>query len=116
MRLRTLLLCLCLLGTCVAEAQTAHSRKSATSALPSKDVVAVLGKRVPELMEVADIPGIPLALVSNGKPYWSHSFGIRSASSREPVTEKTVFEAASLSKPVFAYAVMKLVDQGMLNL
>ena len=33
-----------------------------------------------------------------------------------PATEDSVFQAASLSKPVFAYAVMKLADKGVLSL
>ena len=62
------------------------------------------------------VPGLSIALIRDRTTYWVHSFGVRDAKSGQPVTEETIFEAASLSKPVFAYGVLKLVDQGKLDL
>lgn len=42
--------------------------------------------------------------------------GVKNSKTKDPVKEDTVFEAASLSKPVFAYGVLKLVENGRLNL
>ncbi len=57
-----------------------------------------------------------IALIRNGKTAWLHGFGVKNKKTGEPVKADTVFEAASLSKPVFAYAVLKLADQGKLDL
>ena len=46
----------------------------------------------------------------------SHVFGVASAATRQPVVDDTVFEAASLSKPVFAYAALRMVERGELDL
>ena len=59
---------------------------------------------------------LSLTLIRNGEILWSNAFGVRSSVSRELVTEDTVFEAASLSKPVFAYASLKLCESGILDL
>ena len=84
---------------------------------PFKDsAIASLERDIPGLMEQATVPGLSAAMVGNGQTYWLHGFGVTNATSSEPVTPDTVFEAASLSKPVFAYAVLKLVDQGKLSL
>ncbi len=84
---------------------------------PSKDsAIASLERDIPSLMEQATLPGLSAALVRNGQTYWLHGFGVMNATSSEAVTPDTVFEAASLSKPVFAYGVLKLVDQGKLSL
>jgi CubicO group peptidase (beta-lactamase class C family) len=63
-------------------------------------------------MAKAEIPGLSIATVESGKLAWHEAFGVKHAGTGEPVTETTVFEAASLSKPVFAYAVLRLVDRG----
>ncbi len=78
--------------------------------------IPVLEKRIPELMAAATIPGLSIALIDDGKIVWHKGFGLSDAANKAPVTDDTVFEAASLSKPVFAYAVLKLADQGRLDL
>jgi CubicO group peptidase (beta-lactamase class C family) len=75
-----------------------------------------LKKNVPELMKEANIPGLSLALIRDGKLAWSQGFGVKNSETKESVTNDTIFEAASLSKPVVAYAVLKLVDAGKLDL
>ena len=57
-----------------------------------------------------------LALIRDGKTYWLHSFGVKDERTKQPVTQDTIFEAASLSKPVFAYGVLKLLEEGKLDL
>jgi CubicO group peptidase (beta-lactamase class C family) len=84
--------------------------------LPTRVAIARLEKEIPDLLKKADIPGISIALVRNGQIAWSGVFGSMNAATKKPVTSETVFEAASLSKPVFAYGVLKLVDEGKLDL
>lgn len=75
-----------------------------------------LRQRLPALMDSAMIPGLALAILDGGQVVWSGGFGERDASGGRVSANRTVFEAASLSKPVIAYAALKLVDQGRLDL
>jgi len=75
-----------------------------------------LEKLIPRLMKKADVPGLSVALISNGKVSWQRGFGVKNVETNEPITDDTVFEAASLSKTVFAYAVMKMVESETLDL
>jgi len=84
---------------------------------PASDpAITQLEKDLPGLMHQADVPGVAITVIRHGKPYWQHNFGVKNSKTNEPVADDTIFEAASLSKPVFAYAVLKLVDQGKLAL
>lgn len=80
------------------------------------ELIARLEGVIPRLLAEGDVPGLSVALVRDSGVVWHRGFGVRNAATKEPVTEDTVFEAASLSKPVFAYAVLKLVDDGKLDL
>jgi CubicO group peptidase (beta-lactamase class C family) len=62
------------------------------------------------------VPGVALAVVGDAQVVWSRGLGVRDRASREPVTTSTIFEAASMSKPVFAYAVMQLSERGAIGL
>ena len=97
-------------------AQFAASPQPAPFRKPDASTIKALDQRVPELMKQADIPGVSIAILRDGKTYWLHEFGVRNTNTTSPVTADTTFEAASLSKPVFAYGVLKLVDQGKLDL
>ena len=78
--------------------------------------VAGIQALVPPLIKEARIPGLQIALIRDGKIAWHESFGLKNATTGEPVTDETIFEAASFTKPFFAYYAMKLVEQGVLNL
>ncbi|UDL89077.1 beta-lactamase family protein [Mesorhizobium sp. PAMC28654] len=62
------------------------------------------------------VPGLSFAILRDGKIVKASAQGVRDASTGAPVDASTIFEAASLSKPVFAYAVLQLVDAGQLSL
>ena len=81
-----------------------------------KSTITRLEQIIPHLMSEGDIPGLSIALIRNANVAWSHGFGVKNSETKDPVDDDTVFEAASLSKPVFAYAVLKLVDSGKLSL
>src|SRR5690349_16677188 len=71
---------------------------------------------IADLMRRGDVPGLALALIgSSGVERVAHC-GVRSTRTGAPVDERTVFEAASLTKPVFAAAVLRLVASGALSL
>jgi CubicO group peptidase (beta-lactamase class C family) len=79
-------------------------------------ITARLEQDLPVLLKEAEVPGLSIALIRDGKLVWQRAVGVKNAKTNDPVTDATVFEAASLSKPVFAYAVMKLVDAGKFDL
>lgn len=109
-------------GGALAQSETNQQQPESKAPLPLKLKVdearftAGLEKEIPALMEKGLIPGLSIALIRDGKLYWYRGFGIKDMNTKKPVTENTVFEAASLSKPVFAYAVLKLVEKGVLDL
>ena len=80
--------------------------------IPSPEFLADL----PRQMQALGVPGIGIAVVEAGRLAWSRGFGVMHAQQRTPVTDATLFEVASLSKPVFAYLVLQLVDRGQLAL
>lgn len=81
-----------------------------------KTMVAEIEKLMPGLLKQANVPGLSMALVNEGKKVWSGGFGVCDASTGKPVTADTVFEIASVSKTIFAYAVMKLCEEGVMAL
>lgn len=59
---------------------------------------------------------IPKKRRFDGKIIWAEGFGVKNTKAGEPVVDNTIFEAASLTKPFFAYAMMKLIESEELDL
>ena len=71
---------------------------------------------LPRTMAAFAVPGVAIAVVEDGAVAWQQGFGVLHAERSAPVAEDTLFEVASLSKPVFAYLVLQLSDAGVLDL
>jgi CubicO group peptidase (beta-lactamase class C family) len=71
---------------------------------------------VSAVLAEARVPGASVAVLDQGRVKWAAGFGVRSSGDSEPVDSQTVFAAASLSKPPFAFLVLKLADHGVLDL
>ena len=71
---------------------------------------------LPRQMRALGVPGVGIAVVEAGRLAWSRGFGVTHVERGTPVEDNTLWEAASLSKPVFAYTVLQLVDRGELAL
>lgn len=84
--------------------------------MPAEGAIASLENQIPQLMNAAGVAGAAIALVRDGQILWNRGFGVENAATGKPVSENTVFAAASLSKPLFAYAAIKLAEKGELNL
>jgi CubicO group peptidase (beta-lactamase class C family) len=80
------------------------------------DNIADLEKRIPQLLAELKVPGLSIAIIKDARIAWHKGFGVRDRASETSVDEETMFSAQSMSKPVFAYAVMKLCERGVLNL
>lgn len=69
-----------------------------------------------ERMEYYLVPGVSLAIIDDWKITWAGGFGVKKAWTTDPVEATTLFQAASISKPIAATAILHLVDNGKLSL
>src|SRR5262245_45118276 len=103
------------------EVQLAYARRTprlVTGALVRgrEETMSFWNAELQQLMDEALVPGAAAAIVRDGHLAEVAGCGVRHVRSPLPVDAYTVFDAASLSKPVFAYLVLQLVDQGKLKL
>lgn len=69
-----------------------------------------------ERMAHYEVPGVSIAVMNNGHAEWAAGYGVREAGRADSVTASTLFQAASISKPVAALGALRLVDQGDISL
>jgi len=77
---------------------------------------AQIDETVTRLLAAGKVTGMGLAILTDGKVAYLKAYGIRDKENNLALTADSVMSAASFTKVAFAYLVMQLVDQGVLNL
>jgi D-alanyl-D-alanine-carboxypeptidase/D-alanyl-D-alanine-endopeptidase len=67
-------------------------------------------------MKDANVQGLAVAIFNDNQPVYKKTFGYKRLDTKEPIRPGTNFYGASLSKAVFAVLVMKLVEEGVIDL
>ena len=84
---------------------------------PMAATIATVNAAVGQFMELFSIPGVTVAVVDvNNDFVWTGGFGYACTVTRTPVSEYTLFNLASISKPFTAIAVMQLAEAGLVDL
>lgn len=76
----------------------------------------VLDQFLNKQIDSIGIPGVSIAIINDGKIVYHRAIGVADIATKAPLNEQSIFEAASLSKTVFTYFVLKQVDKGLLSL
>jgi CubicO group peptidase (beta-lactamase class C family) len=82
----------------------------------SKIATASLTARIEELTRAAGVHGLTVTIFNDARTVYSQAFGFANLPARQRLRLDTEFYGASLSKAVFAVLVMKLVEQGVIDL
>lgn len=98
-----LLLLLALVAACVAQSPAQVAAKQIQAAAP-------------ELLERSTEAGMSVVLIENCSVSWHGDFGIANKSQNKPVDHNTMFQFGSMSKPITAWAIMTLVQDGKVDL
>ena len=96
---------------------TRHDSQPPSPTTRWQSLIEYLEREIPSLLQRAPAtPGAAMALVADAKLLWSRGFGVTDRMTNAAVEPDTVFEFGSVSKTVFAYAVMKACEKGILDL
>ena len=71
---------------------------------------------VAELMEEFGVPGVSVAVIQDFKIHWAKAYGVADVETGQLVDIETMFQAASISKPVAAIGVLRAVQDGLFSL
>ena len=81
---------------------------------PSEDGLGT--STVAELMEEFGVPGVSVAVIQDFKIHWAKAYGVADVETGQLVDIETMFQAASISKPVAAMGVLRAVQDGLFSL
>ncbi|WP_164974230.1 serine hydrolase domain-containing protein [Filimonas effusa] len=98
------------LTACVCRSQEAQGTDTVSGMMPVADIL------VKQKMAALHIPGFEAAAIDGGKIIWTGYYGYQDLKMKKKVTDKTIFEAASVSKTLTAAAMMQLYADGRFKL
>lgn len=102
------------LACCLALATSAQV-ESATSSQSVDSAIAELDGYIRSCLRTTKVPGVSVAVVFNDKIVFLRGYGIRQVGESAQVDPDTVFEVASLSKPIASTILASLVGQGKIG-
>ena len=100
------------IGTTSASSGQIRINRVDGSAISSTEIENAVAR----LMKAARVTGIAIAIINDSKIAYVKSFGFRNKEEQKPLTEQTIMYGASFTKAVFAYLVMQLVEEGVIDL
>jgi len=103
---------LCILFQCIVVNSDGQIHTSRGKEISTAEMDQFLNRQ----MDSLQIPAMSIAFINHRKIVYQRTLGTADISSGKKVNDQSLFEAASLSKPVFAYFVMKMVEKGILDL
>jgi CubicO group peptidase (beta-lactamase class C family) len=113
---------LCSIVLAAALVFAAHAQQDAKSFIAAVEGVQtgrdgdLVGLTLDAAMQKSGVPGLSVAVIRDFDIHWSRGYGIADVVAGARVTPDTLFQAASISKPVAAMAVLKAVQDGRLSL
>ena len=106
--------------SCKDHTNTESASTTARSAILNlnnqKITIDSINEFVESKMAEMQIPGVSIAIINDANVVYHDIKGFADKEVSKPVTSQTIFEGASLSKPLFAYLTMFLVEDGLLDL
>jgi len=84
--------------------------------LPHPKTLAELQSAMKEVLDQEHVPGAGIALLSNGELLWCGGIGYADIASKRPVICDTEFRVGGISKPFVAFSLLKLQEDGRINL
>ncbi|GMN08360.1 hypothetical protein MTsPCn5_37490 [Croceitalea sp. MTPC5] len=82
----------------------------------ASDIGVEVNQFVKAYMEFYKIPGVSLAVIKDKKVVHYQTYGVQNIVTGEKIMEKTLFEGASMTKPIFSFVVNRLVERGLIDL
>jgi len=110
----SLLLCLETPLEAQISAVSAQAAIELTQTQPGEDGLGT--STVAELMEEFGVPGVSVAVIQDFKIHWAKAYGVADVETGQLVDIETMFQAASISKPVAAMGVLRAVQDGLFSL
>jgi CubicO group peptidase (beta-lactamase class C family) len=113
MRISDFALLACFMATTVSGADAPP--KSALKPERVKSAIEKLGELTNQTLKNTGVPGIGVAVVHRDQVVYKQGFGVREAGKPERIDAETVFQVASMSKPIASTVLAALVGEGRIN-